>query len=594
MLTNGMIVGRLARSADLASVTDPAVAVTQVGNGRVNMQKALADTGTEEIQPAGVEGGGGPIVGPYRIAGNARLSGTVTDSVTSNPIIGATVSITCGGCNTGDQNVLLTTDASGKYSRTLNQQGPGFNQSVSVSVSKIGYATATWSGTISGNTTKDFALVIGKANATINVTPYGVTYDGEAHRRRARPRASGREPERAGLGGTTHTDAGDYPADAWTFTDARQLQRRQRHGQRQIAKANATIVVRPTVTYDGARTRPPVRPRASRARALSGLDLSGTTHTDAGTYGDAWTFTGRYRQLQRRQRHGGRRHRQGQCGDQCGHAVHGTYDGGAHGASGTATGVKGENLSGRSTWAARRFTNVRAWHRSWTFTGGTNYNDASGSGHRDHKANATIKVTPYSVTYDGNAHTATGTATGVKGESLSGLDLSGHDAHRRRDYPADPWTFTDVTGNYNDASGTVNDAIGKATAVITVTPYSVTYDGNAHTATGTATAWAREPERPGPGGTTLTNAGRYTGDAWTFTDANANYNDASGNGHVTHRQGRRHHQVTPYSVTYDGDAHTATGTATGVGGESLSGLDLSGTTHTNAGTTPATPGPSPT
>ena len=25
--------------------------------------------------------------------------------------------------------------------------------------------------------------------------------------------------------------------------------------------------------------------------------------------------------------------------------------------------------------------------------------------------------------------------------------------------------------------------------------------------------------------------------------------------------------VTPYSVTYDGNAHTATGTATGVGGE---------------------------
>jgi hypothetical protein len=43
--------------------------------------------------------------------------------------------------------------------------------------------------------------------------------------------------------------------------------------------------------------------------------------------------------------------------------------------------------------------------------------------------------------------------------------------------------------------------------------------------------------------------------------------------------------VTPYSVTYDAKAHTAAGTATGVGGAKLSGdLDVSGTTHTSAGT----------
>ncbi len=43
--------------------------------------------------------------------------------------------------------------------------------------------------------------------------------------------------------------------------------------------------------------------------------------------------------------------------------------------------------------------------------------------------------------------------------------------------------------------------------------------------------------------------------------------------------------VTPYTVTYDANPHTAAGTATGVGGANLSGdLDLSSTTHTNAGT----------
>src|SRR5207247_788733 len=47
-LGNGVIVGRLARTAD------PAGTQSQTGNGRINMARALADTGTEPIQPAGV------------------------------------------------------------------------------------------------------------------------------------------------------------------------------------------------------------------------------------------------------------------------------------------------------------------------------------------------------------------------------------------------------------------------------------------------------------------------------------------------------------------------------------------------------------
>ena len=42
-------------------------------------------------------------------------------------------------------------------------------------------------------------------------------------------------------------------------------------------------------------------------------------------------------------------------------------------------------------------------------------------------------------------------------------------------------------GQLHDTSGTVSDTISKATPRSTVTPYSASYDGNAHTATGTAT-----------------------------------------------------------------------------------------------------------
>jgi len=143
------------------------------------------------------------------------------------------------------------------------------------------------------------------------------------------------------------------------------------------------------------------------------------------------------------------------------------------------------------------------------------------------KANATIGVTGYSVTYDGNAHTATGTATGVKGENLSGLNLSGT-AHTNVGTYTDSWIFTDVTGNYNNANGSVNDSIAKANPTIAVIPYSVSYDGSAHTATGTATGVKGENlSGLNLSGTAHTNAGTYA-DSWTFTDVTGNYNNASG------------------------------------------------------------------
>jgi subtilisin family serine protease len=46
-LTNGVIVGRLACMADPAGTPD------QTGNGRINMARALADTGTDFVQPPG-------------------------------------------------------------------------------------------------------------------------------------------------------------------------------------------------------------------------------------------------------------------------------------------------------------------------------------------------------------------------------------------------------------------------------------------------------------------------------------------------------------------------------------------------------------
>ena len=67
------------------------------------------------------------------------------------------------------------------------------------------------------------------------------------------------------------------------------------------------------------------------------------------------------------------------------------------------------------------------------------------------------------MTFDGDPHAATGSATGVQGEDLSAdLDLSGTTHTNAGVYTADAWTFIDSTGNYFDDAGTVDDAIDQA------------------------------------------------------------------------------------------------------------------------------------
>jgi hypothetical protein len=247
----------------------------------------------------------------------------------------------------------------------------------------------------------------------------------------------------------------------------------------------------------------------------------------------------------------------------------GTYDGDAHGATGTATGVNTEDLSAGLDLGAS-FTNVPGGTANWTFEGGTNYVDDSGSVEIViNKADATILVLGTSVTYDGLAHGATGTATGADGSDLSALldlgasftDVPGGTAN---------WTFAGDL-NHNEDSGSVEILIGKADADIDVDGFTGTYDGDSHGATGTATGVEGE-DLSGlldlgdsftgvPGGTA----------EWTFA-GNGNYNNASGSVEIEIGKADATIEVLGFTGTYDGDPHGATGTATGVNGEDLSGL----------------------
>jgi hypothetical protein len=109
----------------------------------------------------------------------------------------------------------------------------------------------------------------------------------------------------------------------------------------------------------------------------------------------------------------------------------------------------------------------------WTFTGAGNYNNIAATTITDtiNKANAMVVVTPYTVTYDGNPHTATVTSiTGVAGQTgatVGTVDVSNTTHTNAATYNADFWTFTG-TANYNNIGATtITDTINKAVASVT-------------------------------------------------------------------------------------------------------------------------------
>jgi hypothetical protein len=159
----------------------------------------------------------------------------------------------------------------------------------------------------------------------------------------------------------------------------------------------------------------------------------------------------------------------------------GTYDGAAHGATGTATGVNGEDLSALLT-LGETFTDVPGGAAHWTFAGNANYNAAEGTAAITiARADATIDISGFSGTYDGAAHGATGTATGVNNENLGALldlgatftDVPGGIAH---------WVFGGGT-NYNPAAGDVAITIDKARPILSWPPPAPVVEGTLLTAT---------------------------------------------------------------------------------------------------------------
>ena len=294
-----------------------------------------------------------------------------------------------------------------------------------------------------------------------------------------------------------------------------------------------------------------------------------------------------------------------------------TYNGSPHGGTGSATGGVGE-----SETVTFSYTGTGATTYGPTATAPTNAGTYQVVAHTDGDANSsaadstpaaitinratpTVTATGGSFSFDGNPHGGSGTAVGGAGEALAAtLSYSGTGSTTYGPTAAAP----SAAGSYSVTASTVGDAnnnagsstpaaltIGKSTSSISATGGTFTYDGSPHGGSGTATGGSGESETVtftytgtgattyGPTATAPTNAGAYQVVAHTAGDANSAAADSTPAA-ITIDKAAATVAVTGFCTAFDGTAHTALGTATGVLSESLSGLDLTATTHTAAGT----------
>jgi hypothetical protein len=489
----------------------------------------------------------------------------------------------------------------------------------------------TLNGSASGNyvlstTSASTTATIRKVDATINVTGYNVVYNGATHTATGTATGVGGADLSSflNLAGTTHTEAGDYPADAWTFTGSTNYNDKSGTVHDHIDKANATITVTPySVTYDG-----DPHTATGSAKGVGGVDLSanlnlsGTTHTSAGTNTDTWTFTGsaNYNDTS------------GTVSDVIAKAdpviatTGGTftYDGNPHGGSATATGVKGEALTpvnvaytvvaapprNPGDLLASAPVNAGNYSVAARFAGDTNYNQKQSTTTAVviNKATPTVSVSFGSspVTYDGNPHPATATVAGVGGVDLT----SGHGTATVSYTPgpgapvnAGSYTasahFASSDGNYNDADSTVAASltINKADPAVTAVGGTFTYDGSPHGGTATATGVNGEALTPVNAvykdslGTLLAtapvNAGTYSVAARYLGDTNYNQKQSAAAPLVIDKAESTTAVTCPANVTYNGSPQTpCTANVTGAGALNQA-LTPSYANNINAGTATA-------
>ncbi len=120
-----------------------------VGNGRVNLARAIGDTSSGGITPAGVPGGGGPVVGPFVEPYTAAAACTWTGATNTAWTTGTNWS--CAHAPTSSDDVVIT--SSGTNNPTISTSTTILSLSVSTKTLTITGGTFTVLGNVTINST---------------------------------------------------------------------------------------------------------------------------------------------------------------------------------------------------------------------------------------------------------------------------------------------------------------------------------------------------------------------------------------------------------------------------------------------------------
>jgi hypothetical protein len=217
----------------------------------------------------------------------------------------------------------------------------------------------------------------------------------------------------------------------------------------------------------------------------------------------------------------------------------GVYDGGAHGATGSATGVGGEDLSGLLNLGAC-FTNVPGGTANWSFAGDANYKPASGTA--DIVINKATPLVPWNNPADIIYGTALGDGQLNATASVPGVFVYNPAAGTilnagNGQTLSVGFTPADTT-NYNNASANASLNVLKATPTVSAVGGTFTYDGAAHAANGSVVGVGSPGENLGTPNFTYNGEAAAPVNAGTYNVAasfagNSNYNPASNTATIT-------------------------------------------------------------
>ncbi|NHA66583.1 PxKF domain-containing protein [Phycicoccus flavus] len=353
---------------------------------------------TMRVIPANNDGKSG-----CNLTGSTVLTAAVASSNTAVATV-TPASITFAACNTEYPVTVKAGTTSGTARVTLTQTANTTDGTFSLAPATFDVVVTAPAKSATTTTLSCAAPVVYSGSAQ---TPCSATTTG-TNGFTASPTLAYSANTEAGTASVTATYAGDAThlasSDTKTFT---------------IAKASSTTTLTcKDVTYTGSSLQPCSATVTGVGTGLGTATVTYTNNTDAGTASADAVYAGDANHTGSK---AGQTFTIGQAAATCTiTGFTGTYDGKAHGLSGSCTGAGGAVVGSVDLGATH--TDAGSYDVPWSFSGGTNYADQTGTvAVTIARAQSTTTVTcPKAVTYDGSAQTpCSATVTGAGGLSTT-------------------------------------------------------------------------------------------------------------------------------------------------------------------------------